>query len=51
MREYVEVVRRLLAMKRVTFHGDFVNVDDIELDIVTTSGSRRTCRSTSAPPG
>jgi 5,10-methylenetetrahydromethanopterin reductase len=34
MREYLEVVRRLLAMERVTFHGDFVDVDDIELDIV-----------------
>jgi len=34
MREYVEVVRRLLAMERVTFHGEYVDVDDIELDIV-----------------
>jgi 5,10-methylenetetrahydromethanopterin reductase len=34
MREYVETVRRLLAMERVTFHGEFVHVDDIELDIV-----------------
>jgi 5,10-methylenetetrahydromethanopterin reductase len=34
MREYVGVVRRLLAMERVTFHGEFVDVDDIELDIV-----------------
>src|SRR5919198_5250763 len=34
MREYVEVVRRLLAMERVTFHGQFVEVEDIELDIV-----------------
>jgi 5,10-methylenetetrahydromethanopterin reductase len=34
MREYVGVVRRLLAMERVTFHGDFVDVEDIELDIV-----------------
>jgi 5,10-methylenetetrahydromethanopterin reductase len=34
MREYVDVVRRLLAMERVTFHGDFVDVEDIELDIV-----------------
>src|SRR5438105_2658153 len=34
MREYVDVVRRLLAMERVTFHGEFVNVEDIELDIV-----------------
>ena len=34
MRETVEVVRRLLAMERVTFHGEFVDVDDIEIDIV-----------------
>ena len=34
MRETVEVSRRLLAMERVTYHGDFVDVDDIEIDIV-----------------
>jgi 5,10-methylenetetrahydromethanopterin reductase len=34
MREVVEVTRRLLAMERVTFHGEFVNVSDIEIDIV-----------------
>src|SRR5881392_1903262 len=34
MREYVDVVRRLLAMERVTFHGEFVHAEDIELDIV-----------------
>ncbi len=34
MREAVEVTRRLLAMERVTFHGDFVNVTDVEIDIV-----------------
>lgn len=34
MRETVTVVRDLLAMKRVTYHGEFVNVTDIELDIV-----------------
>ncbi|MFL5797049.1 MAG: LLM class flavin-dependent oxidoreductase [Actinomycetota bacterium] len=34
MRETVETVRRLLAMERVTFHGEFVDVDDIEIDIV-----------------
>ncbi|HVO42249.1 MAG TPA: LLM class flavin-dependent oxidoreductase [Aggregatilineales bacterium] len=34
MRETVTVVRDLLAMKRVTFHGEFVNVSGIELDIV-----------------
>jgi 5,10-methylenetetrahydromethanopterin reductase len=34
MRETVEVTRRLLAMERVTYHGQFVNVEDIEIDIV-----------------
>ncbi len=34
MRETVEVARRLLAMERVTFDGEFVRVNDIELDIV-----------------
>lgn len=34
MREVVTVVRDLLAMKNVTFHGEFVNVNGIELDIV-----------------
>jgi 5,10-methylenetetrahydromethanopterin reductase len=34
MRETVEVTRRLLAMERVTFHGEHVHVDDIEIDIV-----------------
>ena len=34
MREVVEVTRRLLAMERVSFHGEFVEVDDIEIDIV-----------------
>ncbi|MBI5958468.1 MAG: LLM class flavin-dependent oxidoreductase [Chloroflexi bacterium] len=34
MREHVTVVRDLLAMRNVTFHGEFVNVTGIELDIV-----------------
>jgi len=34
MRETVEATRRLLAMERVTFHGDFVHLDDVEIDIV-----------------
>lgn len=34
MRECIQVVRDLLAMKNVTFHGEFVNVTGIELDIV-----------------
>ncbi len=34
MREVVDVTRRLLAMERVTFEGEFVHVSDIEIDIV-----------------
>lgn len=34
MRETVVVLKRLLAMERVSFHGEFINVDDIELDVV-----------------
>jgi 5,10-methylenetetrahydromethanopterin reductase len=34
MRETVDVLRRLLNMERVTFHGEFVHVDGIELDVV-----------------
>jgi len=34
MRETVEVLRRLLNMERVTFHGEFHHVNGIELDVV-----------------
>jgi 5,10-methylenetetrahydromethanopterin reductase len=34
MREVVTVVRDLLARKRVTFHGEFVHLIDVELDVV-----------------
>lgn len=34
MRETVEAVRRLLAMERVTYDGEFVHLDDVEIDIV-----------------
>ena len=34
MRETVDVLRRLLRMERVTFHGEFHHVDGIELDVV-----------------
>src|SRR5712692_8945090 len=34
MRETIEVMKRLLNMERVTFHGEFHHVDDIELDVV-----------------
>jgi 5,10-methylenetetrahydromethanopterin reductase len=41
MRETVDVVRRLIAMENVTFHGEFVHVDDIEIDIVHGDRSPR----------
>jgi 5,10-methylenetetrahydromethanopterin reductase len=34
MRETVEVMKRLLRMERVSFQGEFVHVDDIQLDVV-----------------
>jgi 5,10-methylenetetrahydromethanopterin reductase len=34
MREVVTVVRDLLARRRVTFHGEFVHLTDVELDVV-----------------
>lgn len=34
MREVVMTVRDLLARKRVTFHGEFVHLTDVELDVV-----------------
>jgi 5,10-methylenetetrahydromethanopterin reductase len=34
MRETVEVLRRLLNMENVTFHGEFHSVDGIELDVI-----------------
>jgi 5,10-methylenetetrahydromethanopterin reductase len=41
MREYIEVLRRLIAMENVTFHGEFVDVRDIEIDIVHGDRSAR----------
>jgi len=34
MRETVEIFKRLLNMERVTFHGEFHHVENIELDVV-----------------
>jgi len=34
MREVVTVVRQLLARQRVTYHGEFVHLNDVELDVV-----------------
>jgi len=39
MRETIHVVRRLLAMEKVTFKGEFIQVEDIEIDIVHGSRS------------
>jgi len=33
MKETVLILKRLLAMERVTFHGEFIHVDGIELDV------------------
>jgi 5,10-methylenetetrahydromethanopterin reductase len=41
MREVVEVARRLLAMERVSFQGEFVQVSDIEIDVVHGDRSPR----------
>jgi 5,10-methylenetetrahydromethanopterin reductase len=41
MREVVEVTRRLLAMERVTYRGEFVRVNDIEIDVVHGDRSPR----------
>jgi 5,10-methylenetetrahydromethanopterin reductase len=42
MRECVEVTQKLLDMENVTYDGDFVNVRDIELDIVHGDSGPRT---------
>jgi len=34
MRETVLTLRRLLNLENVTFHGEFINVENIELDII-----------------
>ncbi|HET7235355.1 MAG TPA: LLM class flavin-dependent oxidoreductase [Actinomycetota bacterium] len=41
MREYIGVLRGLIAMENVTFHGGFVDVTDIEIDIVHGDRSPR----------
>ena len=41
MREVVEASRQLLALQRVTYHGEFVHLDDVEIDIVHGDRSPR----------
>ena len=42
MREVVEVVRRLLAMETVSFQGEFVRLQDVQIDIVHGDRSPKT---------
>ena len=41
MREVVEAARELLSMKQVSYHGEFVHLDDVALDIVHGDTSPR----------
>jgi 5,10-methylenetetrahydromethanopterin reductase len=41
MREVVEAVRQLLTLQRVSYHGEFVHLDDVEIDIVHGDRSPR----------
>ncbi len=41
MREVVTATRQLLAMERVTYHGEFVHLDDVEIDVVHGDRSPR----------
>jgi 5,10-methylenetetrahydromethanopterin reductase len=41
MREHVESIRQLFTMEEVTFHGEFVNLDRIRLDVAFGDTSPR----------
>ena len=41
MREVVEASRQLFALQRVSYHGEFVHLDDVEIDIVHGDRSPR----------
>lgn len=41
MREYVEAIRQLFLMQEVTYHGDFVHLDKIRLDVAYGDTSPR----------
>jgi 5,10-methylenetetrahydromethanopterin reductase len=41
MREHVEVLRKLLAMEEVTYHGEFIHLDNVALDVVYGDKSPR----------
>ena len=44
MRESVTVIRALLANENVTFHGEHVHLDGVELDYVYKSAGQKMCR-------
>jgi 5,10-methylenetetrahydromethanopterin reductase len=41
MREVVEATRALLTLRRVTYHGEFVHLDDVAIDIVHGDASAK----------
>ena len=41
MREYVESIRQLFTMEKVTYQGEFVNLEEAQLDIVHQDRSPR----------
>jgi 5,10-methylenetetrahydromethanopterin reductase len=41
VREVVEASRQLLALQRVSYHGEFVHLDDVEIDVVHGDRSPR----------
>jgi len=41
MREHVEAIRRLFSMEEVTYHGEFVHLDRVKLDVVFADASPR----------
>lgn len=41
MREHVEVIRKLLSMEEVTYHGEFIDLDHVSLDVVYGDRSPR----------
>jgi 5,10-methylenetetrahydromethanopterin reductase len=41
MREHIEALRELFTMEEVTYHGDFVNLDRVKLDVAFGDASPR----------
>ena len=41
MREHVEAIRQLFTMEEVTYHGEFIHLDRVKLDVVFSDTSPR----------